>query len=43
MVIGTLYIKRRTIKSLWGTTSLACAASFYVWVVNNNVSLLISS
>ena len=43
LVIATLYIKRRNIKSLWCTTTLACAASFYIWVVNNNVNLLMGA
>ena len=43
LVIATLYVKRHIIKSLWCNTTLASATSFYIWVVNNNVSLIMGS
>ncbi|MDD4914084.1 MAG: DUF5658 family protein [Methylococcales bacterium] len=43
LVIATLYVRRRRMTSIWSTTTLACATSFYFWVVNNNVGLLLGT
>lgn len=42
-IIGFLYIERRKMHSCWSTATLASAVSFYLWVVSNNVFLVVGA
>lgn len=41
--ITYIFIGRHTIKSRWGTATLAWADTFYSWVVTNNFVLVIGT
>ncbi|MCQ8105662.1 DUF5658 family protein [Methylomonas sp. SURF-2] len=41
--IACIFFGRHTIKSRWGTATLASADTFYSWVVTNNVILVVAS
>lgn len=43
LVIAGIFFGRHTIKSRWGTATLASADTFYGWVVTNNVILVVAS
>lgn len=43
VVITCIFIDRHTIKSRWGTATLAWADTFYSWVVTNNFILVIGT
>jgi len=42
-VITLIFYERCSIKSRWGTVTLASADTFYSWVVTNNFILVLSS
>ena len=42
-VIGFLYVERRKMHSCWSTATLASAVGFYLWVVSNNVFLVVGA
>jgi len=42
-VVAFLFFGRHKIKSRWSTTTLACAVTFYCWVVSNNLLLVAGS
>jgi uncharacterized membrane protein len=42
-VIALIFFDRHSIKSRWGTATLASADTFYSWVVTNNFILVIGA
>lgn len=43
LVIALIFFDRHSIKSRWGTATLASADTFYSWVVTNNFILVIGA
>ena len=43
VVVTFLYLERHKMKSCWSTTALACAVTFYCWVVSSNVILVVGA